>query len=121
MITDLKISYPINRVLGVDDVLDFTVEYSPKDEEVNLTFAADPTSVVKVNNFGQITGVAEGIAIITVTDTISGLTDVANITIVSKDAAYQRILPEINENMTKGFVFAMNTHYGLSNRGKGRT
>lgn len=121
MITDLKIVYPINRVLGVDRIIDVEVEYFPKDENVNLSFSVSPSTVIKTTVNGQVTALAEGMATLTVSDSISGLTDVANFTVVSAEEEYNVVLAEINENMTKGFVFEMNTKYGLSNSGKGRT
>lgn len=121
MITDLKLVYPINKVLGVGRILDVEVEYFPKDENVNLSFSVSPSTVIKTTVKGQITALSEGMATLTVTDSVSGLTDVANITVVSAEEEYKVVLAEINENMTKGFVFEMNTRYGLSNTGKGRT
>lgn len=115
MITDLKIVYPINKVFAVGDLLELDVEYSPKTEAVNLSFSVDPAGVITVDQKGAITGVAVGETRVIVTDSISGLTDVANVSVISEDAAYPYVLAKINEGMTKGFVFRMNDIYGLLN------
>ena len=119
MITDLKIVYPINKVFAVGDLLKLDVEYSPKTETVNLSFSVDPAGVITVDPQGKITGVAVGQTRVIVTDSISGLTDVANVAVISEEDAYPYVLAKINEGMTKGFVFRMNDIYGLPNYGVG--
>ena len=118
MVTDLKFEYPINKVFAVSEVLKPIITKKPADEAVNLTFVSSSTSVCSVNSTtGVLTGVAVGRSKITVTDSISGLSDVCNISVVANEDKYDIILDEINENMIKGYSFAMNDHYNESKDG----
>lgn len=103
MITDLKIKYPINNVISINETIEVEYDFYPKDENVNITLTLEPgTSLSKDSNF-KITGVSKGSERVKITDSISGLYDYANVTIV-EEHDLEEVLPEVNENMIKGYA-----------------
>lgn len=103
MISDLKIAPIVNKVFAVGEKLQLELISYPESESMTLTWTSDTKSVATIDSNGVVTAVAVGETLIKVRDSKSGLTDYANIVVVSVED-YDVILPEVNENMIKGYV-----------------
>lgn len=105
MIKELKIKYPINNVISVNETIKIEFDYYPKnEEEVDFVLTVEPgTSLSKDSDF-NVTGVSKGTERVKITDSISGLYDYANVTVLEEDIELEEMLPEINENMIKGYA-----------------
>ena len=69
----LTISLPKNVTVSVGGNLTLTPTITPEDAETTLTWTSDDESIVRVDANGMLTGVAEGLALVTVS-TSNGLT-----------------------------------------------
>ena len=60
-----------------------TTTKEPNDAEINLSYSSSNEEIATVDDTGLVTGIAEGVAIITVTDNISGLDDTTDISVTA--------------------------------------
>jgi uncharacterized protein YjdB len=69
----VSITLPKSTTLHVGETVTLTPTITPEDAETTLTWKSDDETIVRVNTDGMLTGVAEGLALVTVT-TSNGLT-----------------------------------------------
>ena len=69
----IKIELPKNVTVTVGETITLTPTITPKDAETTLTWKSDDESVARISANGVLTGVAEGLALVTVS-TSNGLT-----------------------------------------------
>ena len=78
---------PTSEVLYYDDptknTVKINVEPVPNDALVKLVWTSDDESVATVTSDGVVTGLSRGMALITVTDTLSGISKVCRITVLN--------------------------------------
>ena len=69
----ISIELPKSTILHVGETVTLTPTITPEDAETTLTWKSDDETILRVSADGVLTGVAEGLAIVTVT-TLNGIT-----------------------------------------------
>ena len=96
------ITLPEKTTLYVGETLKLAPTITPEDAETTLTWKSDDETVVRVSAEGELTGVAEGLALVSVS-TANGLT--SNYCKVKVEQNPDGIMPVFIENMEKDASF----------------
>lgn len=101
MIYSIQIAPIVNKVFAVGEKihLDLIVK---ADVSVSVTWSSEDSTVCSVNQSGDVTALKVGETRIKVLSS-NGMFDFANIVVVANED-YNTVLPEINENMAKGYI-----------------
>lgn len=101
MIYSIQIAPIVNKVFAVGEKihLDLIVK---ADVSVSVTWSSEDSTVCSVNQNGDVTALKVGETRIKVLAS-NGMFDFANIVVVANED-YNTVLPEINENMAKGYI-----------------
>lgn len=101
MIYSIQIAPIVNKVFAVGEKihLDLIVK---ADVSVSVIWSSEDSTVCSVNQDGDVTALKVGETRIKVLAS-NGMFDFANIVVVANED-YNTVLPEINENMAKGYI-----------------
>lgn len=105
-----EIDGPTEVTIGVNETYKIALDYEGNANVSNFTWSAVPQRVVKVNN-GEIFGMSEGTATVTVSNPVSGVRRTVTVKVVDKDLslALPSISFDVIENSDKNLVKAIGT------------
>ena len=89
----ISISLPKNANVYVGRTLTLTPSITPKDAETALTWSSDDETVVRVSSEGVLTGVAEGLALVTVSTSNGLKSNLCKVTVETDPEVIDAITP----------------------------